>query len=79
MVRMLGKKTNLKKKNKKQKKKKQKKKNKNKNKKKKVERRRWDEGGVLYRFADAWVVWKEGWKELKKKKKWDNIYDTWEG
>ena len=36
---------------------------------KKVERRRWDEGGVLYRFANAWVVWEEGWKELKKKKK----------
>ena len=31
-----------------------------------------------YRFADAWVVWEEEWKELKKKK-WDDIYDTWEG
>ena len=51
-------------------------------KKKKVEWRRWDEGGVLYRFADAWVVWEEEWKELKKekeKKKRDDIYDTWEG
>ena len=25
-------------------------------KKKKIEWRRWDEGGVLYRFAKAWVV-----------------------
>ena len=50
-----------------------------KQKQKKVERRRWDEGGVLYRVANAWVVWEEGWKELKKKKKWDDIYDTWEG
>ena len=52
-----------------------------KKKKKKVEWRRWDEG-VLYRFADAWVVWEEEWKELKKekeKKKRDDIYDTWEG
>ena len=37
-----------------------------------------------YRFADAWVVWEEEWKELKKKKekrkkKKDDIYDTWEG
>ena len=24
--------------------------------KKKVKRRRWDKGGVLYRFAGAWVV-----------------------
>ena len=38
--------------------------------KKKIKKnKRWDEGGVLYRFADAWVVWEEGWKELKKKKK----------
>ena len=36
--------------------------------------------GVLYRFANAWVVWEEEWKELKKKKKiGDDIYDTWEG
>ena len=46
-------------------------------KKKKVERRRWDEGRVLYRFVDTWVVWEEEQKELKKK--WDDIYDTWEG
>ena len=24
---------------------------------------------MLYRFADAWVVWEEGWKDLKKKEK----------
>ena len=28
---------------------------------KKIRRR-----GMLYRFVDAWVVWEEEWKELKK-------------